>query len=177
MPCFWVTSGIRRISVPCVCCLRESCQTGSEGGLPIVPYKCPALERHFLVFPALHRFQPFAHPFRKFRQLEEFVSRGDDGFPYPCVIFGNEVHGPADDFHFPVIGEGGYLVQDAADEQGTAITPALSGINPVDGVGAAPDVAFERLPCLSSFSSSGRAASFFRLTASRTFCRQLRNSS
>ena len=25
---------------------------------PIVPYKCPALERHFLVFPALHRFQP-----------------------------------------------------------------------------------------------------------------------
>ena len=45
------------------------------------------------------------------------------GFPYPCVIFGNEVHGPADDFHFPVIGEGGYLVQDAADEQGTVITP------------------------------------------------------
>ena len=31
-----------------------------------------------------------------------------------------------DDFHCPVIGEGGYLVQDAADEQGTAITPALS---------------------------------------------------
>ena len=50
-----------------------------------------------------------------------------------------------------MIGEGGYLVQDAADEQGTAITPALSGINPVDGVGAAPDVAFERLPCLFQF--------------------------
>ena len=65
-------------------------------------------ERHFLVFPALHRFQPFAHPFRKFRQLEEFVSWGDDGFPYPCVIFGNEVHGPADDFHFPVIGDASF---------------------------------------------------------------------
>ena len=83
--------------------------------------------------------------------MEEFVSWGDDGFPYPCVIFGNEVHGPADDFHFPVIGEGGYLVQDAADEQGTVITPALSGVNPVDGVGAALDVAFERLPCLFQF--------------------------
>ena len=61
----------------------------------------------------------------------------------PCVIFGNEVHGPTDDFHVPVIGQGGYLVQDAADKQGTAIAPALSGINPVDGIGTALDVAFE----------------------------------
>ena len=43
------------------------------------PYIPPQTLRKLLM--ALHRFQPFAHPFRKFRQLEEFVSRGDDGFP------------------------------------------------------------------------------------------------
>lgn len=79
-----------------------------------------------------------------------------------------------------MIGQGGYLVQDAADKQGTAIAPALSGINPVDGIGTALDVAFERLPCLFLFLFLRSCGFLFRLTVSRTFsanCGILRNGS
>lgn len=112
-------------------------------------FLAPAVFRYFVEQNlSLHRFQFLAHLFRKLRQLEEPVPWGDDRFLHLRIVFGYEIHRPPPDLHLSMTGESGYFVQYAADKECASVAPAFPGVDFMDGVGGAPDVALECQPCL-----------------------------
>ena len=112
----------------------------------VVPDQRSPFKRHFPFFflPDFFQFQPVLAG--HFRQLEKTVACRDDRLAAAGIVLPDQVHRLLHDFHFTLAGIGAYLVQDAADEQGTAVPSGPSCINFMDGVCAAGNVPFQAVP-------------------------------
>lgn len=177
MSCFWGPSETGGFKLFPLGVFRNPVEKNLQSVFPVVPDQQSPFKGKLPVFLLLDNGQFLPYLPCRFRQAEELVPCGDDGFLYLCVVFGNEIHCSLYDLHLAVTGIGTDLVEDAADEQGTVVAFTFARVELMDGIRTALDVPFQGKPGLFLFSSSGRFSSFVRSTAFNTLLRQFRSSS